>query len=102
MREELWLTVFPLTAALAIAAEAAFGIAEMWPYAVTLPSIAAMAFVLISLPRFALQLGIALRPPLAVNVIRALGPVYVFVVQQFDYRFIFSGRPLCASFCFRY
>ena len=89
-------------AVLAIAAEAALGIAKMRLDAEILPSIAAMAFVLIVLPSFVLPLGIARRPPLAVNVIRALGSVYVFVAQQFDDRFIFSGRPLCASFCFRY
>ena len=89
-------------AVLAIAAEAALGIAKMRLDAEILPSIAAMAFVLIVLPSFVLRLGIARRPPLAVNVIRALGSVYVFVAQRFDDRFIFSGRPLCASFCFRY
>lgn len=66
---------FSLTAVLAIAAEAALGIAKMRLDAEILPSIAAMAFVLIVLPSFVLQLGIARRPPLAVNVIRALGPV---------------------------
>ena len=66
---------FQLPAVLAIAAEAAFGIAEMRLDAEILPTIAAMAFVLIVLPSFALQLGIARRPPLVVNVIRSLGPV---------------------------
>ncbi len=91
---------FLLTAVLAVAAEAAFGVAEMRPDAEVLPSIAAMAFVLIVLPSFALQLGIALSPALAVNVIRALGPDLVFAAQQLDDRLTFSGPTLACIILF--
>ena len=56
--------------------------------------IAAAAFALITLPGFALQLGIARASPQAVNSIRALGPVCVFAVQQLDDRLTFSGATL--------
>ncbi len=42
------------------------------------------AFALIAFPSFSLQLGLARASPLAVNNMRALGPVFVFGVQQFD------------------
>jgi drug/metabolite transporter (DMT)-like permease len=56
--------------------------------------LAAMAFALVILPSFLLQLGVARASPLAVNVFRALGPVFVFVVQQLDGRLRFSGPTL--------
>jgi hypothetical protein len=53
------------------------------------------------MPSFMLQLGIARASPLAVNVMRSLGPVFVFALQQFDGRLRFSGATLAcvASFC---
>jgi hypothetical protein len=59
------------------------------------------AFALIAIPSFMLQLGIARASPLAVNVMRSLGPVFVFAVQQLDGRLRFSGATLIcvASFC---
>lgn len=85
---------FLLTSLFAVVAEMAFGTAEMRPDIEALPTIAFMAFVLIVLPSFSLQLGIARSGALAVNVIRALGPAFVFVAQQFDDRMTFSGLTL--------
>ena len=85
---------FLLTVVLAIAGEAAFGIAEMRLDAETLPSIAARVFVLIVLPSFALQLEITRSPPLAVNIIRAHGPAFVFTAQEFENPLTFSGLNL--------
>ncbi len=67
-----------------------------------LPILAVVAFALIAFPSFMLQLGIARASPLAVNVVRALGPVSVFAIQQFDGRLQFSGATMfCISaFCF--
>ena len=64
--------------------------------------LALTAFALITFPSFMLQLGIARASPLAVNVVRALGPVSVFAVQQFDGRLRFSGATLICitAFCF--
>ena len=59
------------------------------------------AFMLIVVPSFAVQLGIARASPLAVNVIRAMGPVFVFAFQQLDGRRSFSAPTLAciAAFC---
>src|SRR4051812_12883469 len=45
-----------------------------------------LATVLIVLPLYVFQVGIALTAPLTANVLRALGPVFVFAMQQFDSR----------------
>ena len=55
-------------------------------------------FAILTVPSFMLQLGIARASPLAVNIIRALGPVSVFAVQQVDGRLKFSDATL---FCIR-
>jgi hypothetical protein len=52
------------------------------------------AIVLIALPLFGLQVGVALTAPLSAHVIRALGPVCVFALQQFDGRLSYSGPTL--------
>ena len=45
-----------------------------------------LATVLIVLPLYAMQVGIARTAPLTAHVLRALGPVFVFAAQQLDGR----------------
>jgi len=52
------------------------------------------ATALIVLPLFALQVGIALTAPLTAHVIRSLGPVCVFALQQIDGRLVYSTPTL--------
>jgi drug/metabolite transporter (DMT)-like permease len=49
---------------------------------------------LIVLPLFAFQLGIGRTTPLTAQVIRALGPVFVFALEQFDGRLHYSPPTL--------
>ncbi len=56
--------------------------------------IAVTATTLIVLPLFALQVGIALTAPLTANVLRSLGPVFVFALEQFDGRISYSAPTL--------
>jgi drug/metabolite transporter (DMT)-like permease len=49
---------------------------------------------LIVLPLFILQVGIALTAPLTAHVIRSLGPVGVFVLEQVDGRLVYSTPTL--------
>ena len=49
---------------------------------------------LIVLPLFVLQVGIALTVPLTAHVIRSLGPVCVFALEQIDGRLIYSTPTL--------
>ena len=60
----------------------------------------AISFTLITVPSYSLQLGIARASPLAVNVVRALAPVFVFAVQQLDGRLHFSGASLSCILAF--
>lgn len=62
------------------------------PVQIVTLSLAATA--LIVLPLFALQLGIALTAPLTAHVIRSLGPVCVFALQQLDGRIVYSTPTL--------
>ncbi|MED6310005.1 MAG: hypothetical protein VX624_08915, partial [Pseudomonadota bacterium] len=55
---------------------------------------------LIVIPSFSLQLGIARSSPLSVNVIRAMGPVFVFAAQQLDDRLSFSSATLICILLF--
>jgi hypothetical protein len=66
-----------------------------------LPFFAAAAFLLIVTPSLLVQLGVSRSSPLAVNIFRALGPVFVFAVQQLDGRLRFSGATLLCivAFC---
>lgn len=48
------------------------------------------AAVLIALPLYILQVGVARTPQLTAHVIRALGPVFVFALQQLDGRLSMS------------
>jgi hypothetical protein len=50
--------------------------------------------VLIVVPLFVLQLGIARTAPLTAHVLRALGPVFVFGAQQLDGRLSYSWPTL--------
>ena len=94
-------TRFLLTFCVAAAVEAAIGQAAMRPPLAAVPLLTLTAFALVTIPSFALQLGIARASPLAVNIMRSLGPVSVFAVQQFDGRLKFSGPTLLciAGFC---
>jgi hypothetical protein len=94
-------TRFLLTMMAAVVVEMVVGEGAMRPSASSVPFLAAAAFALITILSFMLQLGIARASPLAVNVIRSLGPVFVFGVQQVDGRLRFSGATLICvvSFC---
>jgi hypothetical protein len=59
-----------------------------------LAMLAAAATVLIVLPLFVLQVGIGRTAPLTAHVIRALGPVCVFALQQIDGRLGYSTPTL--------
>ncbi len=56
--------------------------------------IAGAAVLLIVLPSFALQLGIARARPMQVNALRATAPVFVFAVQFADDRLHFAPATL--------
>ncbi len=51
-------------------------------------------FALIVLPLYVLQLGIARTQPLTAHVIRSLGPVFVFALEQVDGRITFAPPVL--------
>jgi len=91
---------FPLTLGIAAVAEFSLDHNLPQPNVETLPLLAAAAFALIVIPSFFLQLGIARTSPLTVNVIRALGPAFVFAAQQFDGRLHFSGGTLACILAF--
>jgi len=57
-------------------------------------TLTALATILIVLPLYAFQVGIALTTPLTANVLRALGPVFVFALQQVDGRLSASASTL--------
>jgi drug/metabolite transporter (DMT)-like permease len=59
-----------------------------------LATLSLAATVLIVLPLFALQVGIAQTAPLTAHVIRSLGPVCVFALQQIDGRLVYSTPTL--------
>ena len=94
-------TRFLLTLAAAIGFEIAIGPDLPSGGAMSLPLLTVTAFALIIVPAYVIQLGIARTSPLAVNVIRALGPVSVFAFQQIDGRLHFSGPTLICvtAFC---
>ena len=94
-------TRFLLTLTAAALLEVMIGSPSTRPSIATVPYLTVMAFALVVIPGFMLQLGIARASPLSVNVFRALGPVFVFAVQQLDGRLRFSGATLgCViAFC---
>jgi len=57
-------------------------------------TLTALATVLMVLPLYAFQVGIALTAPLTANVLRSLGPVFVFALQQIDGRLTYSAPTL--------
>jgi drug/metabolite transporter (DMT)-like permease len=59
-----------------------------------LAALSAASTVLIVLPLFALQVGIARTAPLTAHVIRSLGPVCVFALEQIDGRLVYSTPTL--------
>ena len=59
-----------------------------------LATLSLAATALIVLPLFVLQVGIAQTAPLTAHVIRSLGPVCVFAVQQIDWRLAYSTPTL--------
>jgi hypothetical protein len=59
-----------------------------------LAALSATSAVLIVLPLFALQVGIARTAPLTAHVIRSLGPVCVFAMEQIDGRLVYSTPTL--------
>jgi hypothetical protein len=61
---------------------------------VDLATLSAASTALIVLPLFALQVGVALTAPLTAHIIRALGPVCVFALQQIDGRLVYSTPTL--------
>lgn len=69
-----------------------------WPESLGAPAalatISVAATILIVLPTFALQIGIAHTASLTAQVIRALGPVCVFVLEQYDHRLSYSWPTL--------
>lgn len=52
------------------------------------------AALLIALPLYALQIGIAHTPQLMSHILRACGPVFVFALEPFDGRLRWSGAVL--------
>ena len=52
------------------------------------------AALLIALPLYALQIGIAHTPQLLSHILRATGPAFVFAMEQFDGRLHWSGLVL--------
>jgi hypothetical protein len=78
-------TRFLLTLAIAVGAELVLGRELDRPALASIPALATMAFLLITVPSFMLQLGVARTRPLAANVFRALGSVFVFGVQQSEH-----------------
>jgi drug/metabolite transporter (DMT)-like permease len=59
-----------------------------------LATLSVVATLLIVLPLFALQVGIAHTAPLTAHVLRALGPVFVFACEQLDDRMSYSTPTL--------
>jgi drug/metabolite transporter (DMT)-like permease len=89
-----------VTAVRYIALIALAGIVILWhgPAAIPPPhelaALAVAATALIVLPLFAFQLGIGRTAPLTAQVIRALGPVFVFALEQSDSRMRYSTATL--------
>ena len=57
-------------------------------------TLTALATLLIVLPLYAFQVGIGFTAPLTAQVLRALGPVFVFGLQQVDGRLSYSAPTL--------
>jgi hypothetical protein len=83
---------------LIIAVATGLEIFKGWPEGIStsaqLMTISIAATILIVLPTFALQVGVARTAPLTAQVVRALGPVCVFALQQYDHRLTYSWPTL--------
>ena len=81
-----------------IAIATAVELVNGWPEGLGSPgplaTIAVATTLLIALPTFALQVGVARTAPLTAQVIRALGPVCVFALEQYDHRLTYSAPTL--------
>ena len=89
-------TRFILIVVIAAVAEG-FAARGIWSFPATeLAWLGLSGALLIVMPIYVLQLGIARSVPLTANVIRALGPVVVFATQLVDPRILFSGYSLGA------
>ncbi len=74
-----------------------FGDRSIWAFpAAELAWLGLSGSLLIVMPIYVLQLGIARSVPLTANIIRALGPVVVFGAQLVDPRIVFSPYMLGA------
>ena len=91
---------FMVTAAAAVTAEVLYGVWWLRPKIIDVSWLALLAFALIVIPNFSLQLGIARCTALAVNTIRALGPVFVSAAQQLSDWLSFSGATLVCVIIF--
>jgi drug/metabolite transporter (DMT)-like permease len=56
--------------------------------------LSAASICLIVLPLYAFQVGIGRTTPLTAQIIRALGPIFVFAMAQFDGRMTYSAATL--------
>jgi drug/metabolite transporter (DMT)-like permease len=89
-----------VTAVRYLGAVATSGVLAHWlgqGFSGTLPEIAALSgggFLLVVVPTFILQMGIARTPALTAQVIRSLSPVFVFAFEQFDPRVTWSAPVL--------
>jgi drug/metabolite transporter (DMT)-like permease len=83
---------------LIIAVATSIEIFKGWPEGLRtstqLATVSIAATVLIVLPTFALQVGVARTAALTAQVIRALGPVCVFALEQYDERLTYSWPTL--------
>ena len=63
--------------------------------------LAAVSGLLVALPLYFLQRGIATTPPLTAHVLRALGPVFVFALELADGRIRYAPPVLAgiALYC---
>ena len=57
-------------------------------------TLSALTTILIVLPLYAFQVGVGLTTPLTAQVLRSLGPVFVFAAQQIDGRLVYSTPTL--------
>jgi drug/metabolite transporter (DMT)-like permease len=85
---------YPLIILVAACVELDRGLPQDFGGAGDLAFLAIAATLLIVLPLFALQAGIARTAPLTAQTIRALGPVFVFALEQFDGRIRYSAPVL--------
>lgn len=83
---------------LIIALASGIELSKGWPESMSTPgaltTISVASTILIVLPTFALQVGIAHTASLTAQVIRALGPVCVFALEQYDHRLTYSWLTL--------